>query len=49
VKIDAAIRKIDQINAFLRQDMYESVDFAQTLAALEKILDENKPKKGTSR
>ncbi|MFP4391112.1 MAG: EscN/YscN/HrcN family type III secretion system ATPase, partial [Desulfococcaceae bacterium] len=36
-EIDEAIRRIDRINAFLRQDMAESSSLADTMKALEAI------------
>jgi len=36
-KIDEAIEKIDQINAFLKQGLYEQPTFEETLEGLKKI------------
>ena len=37
-KIDQAISVYDKFNAFLRQGMFEKVDFQKTLEQMEKIL-----------
>jgi flagellar biosynthesis/type III secretory pathway ATPase len=36
-KIDRAIRKIDQINAFLKQETYEHCDFNETIEMMKSI------------
>jgi len=38
--IDYSIRKIDEINSFLRQDVDEKFSFNEVLDLLEKIFDE---------
>lgn len=38
--IDYAIEKIDEVNAFLRQDMYEKFDFNEVVSLLENIFEE---------
>lgn len=40
-EIDYAISKITQVNAFLRQDVYEKVDFNQMQKALISLFEEN--------
>ncbi len=39
--IDYALSKIDAVNEFLMQDVYEKVEFEDTVAALEAIFDES--------
>jgi len=38
-RIDLAIEKIDRMNQFLRQDMNEKVDLAETIAQLKAIVE----------
>ena len=39
-EIDYAISKIDEVNAFLRQDVYEKVSLEETIAMLKQIFEE---------
>ena len=39
--IDFAISKIDAVNEFLMQDVYEKVDFEDTVHRLEELFDES--------
>ena len=41
-KIDLAIKKIDNINNFLKQDVYENYSLAETVDIMKKIIDDGK-------
>ncbi len=41
-RIDYAISKIEQVNAFLKQGIYEKSDFERTISLLNSIFDERK-------